>query len=102
MSARGMYRSYTTKFKHEVVIRSTPLTINSKLAVSKKFGIHRKLVQTWCKQENALLAISSSRWRLLGGGMKAIYRDIDKQLSRWLLEQRESGHRVSGNCTVTL
>ena len=99
MSARGKYSSYTTKFKLEEVKYAVN---NSKLAASKKFGIHRKLVQTWCKQENALLAISSSRWRLLGGGMKAKYRDIDKQLYRWLLEQRESGHRVSGNCTVTL
>ena len=30
--------------------------------------------------------------------MKAKYRGIDKQLYRWLLEQRESGHRVSGKC----
>ena len=28
--------------------------------------------------------------------MKAKYRDIDEQLYQWLLEQRESGHRVSG------
>ena len=96
MSARGKYRSYTTKFKLEVVKYAVN---SSKLAASKKFGIHRNLVQTWCKQENA---ISSSRRRLPGGGMKAKYRDIDKQLYRWLLEQRESGHRMSGNCIVTL
>ena len=30
--------------------------------------------------------------------MKAKHRDIDEQLYQWLLEQRVSGHRVSGKC----
>ena len=54
---------------------------NSKLAASKKF------TESWYKpQENDLLAISSSRRRLPGLGMKVKYRGIHKQLYRWLLE----------------
>ena len=78
MSAKG---SYTTKFKLEIVKYAVTILKN-----------HRKLVQAWCKQENDVLAISSWRRRLPGGGMKAKYRGIDKQL---LLEQQESNHRVS-------
>ena len=45
---------------------------------SKKFAVHRKLVQTWCRQESELVTISSSRKRLPGGGMKEKYSDIDE------------------------
>ena len=57
MSARG----------YEVYARGSEVN-NSKLAANKKFRIHRKLVQTWCKQENGLLDSSSSRRRLPGRG----------------------------------
>ena len=42
---------------------------HSKKAASQKYGVHRKLVQTWCRQESELSAISLSRKRLPDGGM---------------------------------
>ena len=43
MSSRGKYRSYTVKLKLEVV----DYTLNhSKAAARRKYGVHRKLVQT--------------------------------------------------------
>ena len=77
MSTRGKYRSYTVKFKLEVAKYATN---NTKLAASKKFEVHRILVQIWCKQENDLLVTSSAQQQLSGGGMNAKYCNIDKQL----------------------
>ena len=66
-----------------------------KKAANQKYGVHRKFVQTWCRQESELSAISLSRKRLPGGGMNAKYSEIDEELYEWLLQQRENGHRVS-------
>ena len=67
MSSRGKYRSYTVKLKLEVV----NFALNhSKAEASRKYGVHRKLVQTWCHQQSELSTISSSRKWLPGGGMK--------------------------------
>ena len=60
MSAGGKDRSYTTKFKLEVVKYAVN---NSKLAASKKIIIWNSQ-KVGTKQENDLLAISSSRQRL--------------------------------------
>ena len=93
MASRGKYRSYTIKFKLEVLRYALN---HSKAEASRRYGVHRKLVQTWCRQEDELLSTSSSRRRLPGAGLKARYADIDEELYQWLLEQRQSGHRVSG------
>ena len=69
-----------------------------KKAANQKYGVHRKLVQTWCRQESELSVISLSRKRLPGGGMNANfskYSEIDEELYERLLQQRENGHRVS-------
>ena len=47
-------------------------------------------------RERELSTASSSRRCLRGAGLKARYTDIDEELYRWLLEQQESGNRVSG------
>ena len=72
MSSRGKYRSYTIKFKLEVVRSALN---HSKAVASRKFGVHRKLLQTWCQQESELVTTSSSR-KLPPG--KAKYGDIDE------------------------
>lgn len=80
----GKNRSYTIKFKLEVVKYALS---NSKEKASRTFGVDRKLVQTWCQQDSELVTFSSSRKHLPGGGMKAKFGDIDEDLYQWLLEQ---------------
>ena len=48
MSSRGKYSYYTVKFKLEVVRYALN---HSKAEASRKFGVHKKLVQTWYQFE---------------------------------------------------
>ena len=65
------------KFKLEVV----RFALNhSKAGASRKYGVHRKLVQTWCHQESELLNTPQSRRRIPGAGMRAKHGEIDEQL----------------------
>ena len=73
--SRGQYRSYTVKFKLEVVKYASN---NSKAEASRKYGVHRKLVQTWCRQESDLSTIPLSRRRIPGSGLKARYAEKAK------------------------
>ena len=84
MSSRGKYRSYTVRSKLKVVEYACN---HSKKAASQKYGVHKKLVQTWCRQESELSAILLSRKRLPGGGIKAKYSEIDEELYEWLSQQ---------------
>lgn len=84
MASCGKYRSYTIIFKLEVVRH----TFNhSNAEASRRYGVQRKLVQTWCHQESEL----SSRRHQPGGGLKARNADRDEESY-----QRQSGNWLSG------
>lgn len=67
MASCGKYRSYTIILKLEVVRYAFN---HSNAEASRRYGVHRKLVQKWCHQESELLFTSSSRRHLPGGGLK--------------------------------
>ena len=88
MASCGKYRSYTIIFKLEVVRYAFN---HSNADASRRYGVHRKLVQMWYHQESELLLTLSSRKHLPGSGLKAQYADRDEESY-----QQPSGNWFSG------
>ena len=87
-------KAYDISFKLKVINSTTTASKNS---VAKKFGIHRRRVQEWCKQKSELEKLAKSKKRVRGGGRKVNYPDIEVKLISWFEERRGKGVRVTGN-----
>uniref|UniRef100_A0A915EP13 PX domain-containing protein n=1 Tax=Ditylenchus dipsaci TaxID=166011 RepID=A0A915EP13_9BILA len=92
------HKFYTVEFKLKVLKHAKE--VSNKVA-AEKFGVHRKRVQDWVKQEMLLHKIKESspagkfKKKLPGGGRPLTFKDLDIQLAAWLRERRSKKLRVS-------
>uniref|UniRef100_A0A183BP15 RNA helicase n=1 Tax=Globodera pallida TaxID=36090 RepID=A0A183BP15_GLOPA len=72
---------------------------NSIKSAAKKFGVDRKSIQRWIKQEDKLKqqlnSCGGKRKRLGGGGRPVLHPDIDATLADWIKEMRQNKRPVS-------
>lgn len=87
-SLKIKHRKYTLKFKQEVILYAKQNSVN---AAANKFGIHRKSVQEWKKQEARLIDIQNpkKRFRLEGNGRKIKHDEVEAAVLQFFLKKCE-------------
>uniref|UniRef100_A0A915M057 HTH CENPB-type domain-containing protein n=1 Tax=Meloidogyne javanica TaxID=6303 RepID=A0A915M057_MELJA len=85
-------KSYSLNKKLEVIEYAKK---NSKMAAAKRYGIDRRCIIDWFKQEEKLKSEAGLSKRLRGGGRHMKYSQLDEELAIWVREKRSEKHRVS-------
>ena len=85
-------RNYSVAFKLQVV-ESAEGTTNRE--ASRKFGVDEKRVREWKLQKDRLEDTDSKKRRLVGGGRKAKYPDIEEALASYIEGLRSRNLRVT-------
>uniref|UniRef100_K7FYY8 DDE-1 domain-containing protein n=1 Tax=Pelodiscus sinensis TaxID=13735 RepID=K7FYY8_PELSI len=83
-------KSYTADFKRSVV---TYAKENGNRAAGRKFSINEKSVHEWRKEEAEIEKLNPHK--RAHPGKKAKWPNLEKNLVKWVLAQRESQHAVS-------
>lgn len=85
-------KAYTTGYKLQAVEYAKK---NSKRAASKKFRVSRSVIKRWMETEDDFHKLGTDAKRNKGGGRRAKYPDLEKQLYEWVKEQRGLKIKVS-------
>ncbi len=93
---REKHRSYDVRFKLKAVEVAKKKSI---AAAAREFGVDRKRIREWVKQESQLSEFKkegkSKSKRLKGGGRKANDEDMEEVLFDWVVDLRRRNLRVS-------
>ena len=91
MSAKRK-RNYTVAFKLQVV-ESAERTTNRE--TGRIFGVDEKRVREWKLQKQRLKETNSAKKRLIGGGVKPKYPELEEALAAYIEEMRSRNLRVT-------
>ena len=96
MAEREKHKSYDVRFKLRAVEVAKKKSIAS---TSREFGVDRKRIREWMKQEHELTKMKkegrSKSKRLKGAGRRPHDEDMEESLFDWIIDLRQRNLRVS-------